>query len=144
MKDKPINPIVSFLKYWVPPIIWAFIIFSFSSRPVVHASQINWQDFIIKKVGHIIEYAILATLFYRALKKFGVKGTKAGYYAILVTFLYGATDEFHQAFTPGRDSRIRDVIIDTFGAGLAIYSILDFLPKAPKKLKNWAEKLELI
>jgi VanZ family protein len=36
--------------------------------------------------------------------------------AMLLTVLYGATDEFHQAFVPGRYATIGDVLADSIGA----------------------------
>jgi len=134
----------NYIKFWLPLFIWAIVIFSFSSYQTPTASEIRWQDFIVKKTFHLIEYAILTTLSYRALKESGVDKKKAGIYSIIITLLYGASDEFHQTFTIGRDGKVRDVIIDTAGALLAIYGIWNLLPKAPKKLKSWAERLQII
>ena len=36
--------------------------------------------------------------------------------------LYGATDEFHQSFVPGRDSDVLDWVADTLGAALGAAS----------------------
>ena len=132
------------LKFWGPVVVWAGIIFLFSARPVIPASQIFWKDFIIKKSAHVIEYGILASLLYRALKESGVQKYNAGLIAILIALIYGATDELHQSFTPGREPRVRDVFFDTIGAILSVYSIWNLLPKAPKKLKTWAKRLQLI
>jgi VanZ family protein len=129
---------------WLPPILWAVIIFLLSSHPTKKASEIYWKDFLVKKTAHIIEYAIFSTLLYRAFKETGVKKKNAGLFAIFFAIFYGATDEFHQGFTPGREPRIRDVIFDTIGASLAIYLIWNLLPKAPKKLVRWAKSLQLL
>jgi hypothetical protein len=132
------------LKFWGPVLIWAGIIFLFSARPVIPASQIFWKDFIVKKTAHVVEYAILASLIYRALKESGVSKYNAGLWAIFFSVVYGLTDEFHQSFTPGREPRVRDVFFDTIGAILSIYSIWNLLPKAPQKLRSWAKRLHLI
>jgi len=79
-------------------------------------SEIYWQDFIVKKTAHIIEYAILATLLYRALINSNVPRKEAGIYAVILSATYGISDEFHQYFTPGREPRVRDVFFDLFGA----------------------------
>ena len=131
------------LKYWLPVFIWAFIIFSFSAYPTIRTSEIQWKDFFVKKSLHIIEYAIFASLLYRAIRKEGVIGKKAALYSIFFSVLYGLSDEFHQNFTPGREPKFRDVIFDTIGSFLAIYIIWKLLPRAPMKLKTWVEKLEL-
>jgi hypothetical protein len=130
------------IKYWLPPILWACLIFISSSRTVPGTSEIHWQDFFVKKTAHIIVYAILSLLMYRGFLKSGYDNKKAGYLAILTSVLYGATDEFHQSFTPGREPTLRDVIFDTIGAALAIYFIWKLLHKMPKKLKLWAKKLD--
>lgn len=132
------------IHYWLPPIVWGAVIFSFSSFPTPKTSEIYWQDFLVKKTAHLIEYGILACLLYRAFRNNGLTNTKAGVLAIIVVFFYGATDEFHQRFTPGREPRIRDVLIDTGSSVLVILAILNWLPKAPEKVKDWARKIEML
>ena len=51
----------------------------------------------------------------------------AGLLAILVSVIYGASDEFHQGFTPGREPRVRDVVFDTIGAIAGIYICKKYL-----------------
>lgn len=141
---KTARKIAHFLNLWLPVFIWALIIFLFSSRPTRRASEIFWQDFIVKKSAHVVEYAIFATLLFRAIKSSGAKRTNAGLFALLIAVLYGGSDEFHQAFTPGREPTVRDVIFDTIGASFAIYYIWNLLPKAPKRLKKWAKDLRIL
>lgn len=132
------------LKYWLPVVVWSLVIFYLSSLPTAPIAKVYWREFIIKKSAHVFEYAIYATLMYRALKESGVEKKEAGVYSIILAVIYGMSDEFHQSFTPGRDPRLRDVVFDTIGASLAIYAIWKLLPKAPKKLKTWAKRLQLI
>lgn len=106
------------LKYWLPPILWGLIIFSFSSLQVGSSNEIYWKDFLFKKTAHVIEYAILAILLYRAMINSEVSKKKAFLISIAVASLYGLTDEFHQSFTPGREPKIRDVFIDTIGGSI--------------------------
>jgi len=124
------------LKYWLPPILWGLIIFSFSSLQVGSSNEIYWKDFVIKKTAHIVEYSILAVLLYRAMIGSDIEKKKAIIFAILIVSLYGFTDEFHQSFTPGREPRIRDVIIDTIGGALGVLTFSKVLEKYPK----WKEK----
>jgi hypothetical protein len=132
-------------KFWLPPILWAIIIFLFSSRPTRVVTEIYWQDFIFKKTVHLIEYGILFVLLYR-----GLRGTmkrdllRLAIIAFFLTVLYAISDEYHQTFILGRTGTLRDIIIDSFGAGLAWWAIWKWLPKAPKKLKHWAKKLQII
>jgi hypothetical protein len=132
------------LKLWAPPVIWAFVIFAFSSYPSTRTSGFFWQEFIIKKTAHVVEYAVFTALLYRAFKESGVKKRNAGLFSILIAILYAGSDEFHQSFTPGREPTIRDIFFDTIGSVLAIYSIWNLLQKAPLRLRSWAERLELL
>lgn len=131
------------LKFWLPPILWGLIIFSFSSFPVATATEIYWKDFIIKKTAHIIEYGILATLLYRAIVNSEVDKKKAMWISVLIAFLYGLTDEFHQSFTPGREPKLRDVIIDTTGASIFIFGIVKNINKMPNKLQMLAKRFNI-
>ena len=128
------------LTFWAPVFVWAAIIFTFSSLQVGKATEVYWKDFLFKKTAHIIEYGVLATLIYRALINSGIEKKKAMIYSVLGAFMYGATDEFHQSFTPGREPRVRDVVIDSIGATLFIYGILGNLKKMPLFLQNLYNK----
>lgn len=107
---------------WLPAILWMVLIFLLSSRPSVHASAIDWQDFFIKKTGHFVEYFIL-----NALLIFGFKNTTALkspqliLAAFILAVIYAASDELHQTFVPGREGRPRDVVIDTLGISASAY-----------------------
>lgn len=133
--------IARILDNWLPAVLWAYMIFHFSSGSVPVTSAVYWQDFAFKKAGHFIFFGILAVLVYRGLLGEGVDRTKAFFLAVIITAIYGATDEFHQTFTQGREARIRDVLIDTMGAlsfsGITYY----FLPQLPKKIKILGERL---
>ncbi len=129
---------------WLPVVLWASVIFVFSSRPSIPTSQIFWQDFILKKTAHVIIFGIFCSLVYRAINKSLLKQKYAGYLSVILTFFYGVTDEIHQSFTPGRDATLRDVLIDTFGGILAMYVIMRLLPKSPEKIQWIAKKLDLV
>ena len=131
------------LVFWLPVVIWLTVIFAFSSRPTKVTSEIYWQDFVVKKLAHIIEYGILTVLIYRALVNSNVEKKEAGFYSIILSLMYGVSDEFHQRFVPGRMPTVRDVFFDIIGAVLAIYFILGYLPRASEGLKNWAKKVQI-
>ncbi|MCX6704680.1 MAG: VanZ family protein [Candidatus Woesebacteria bacterium] len=129
--------IIKFLNLWLPPVLWAGLIFKFSSGTVPSASQIYWQDFAVKKIGHFLLFGVLSVLIYRGLIGHGISRKKAAIWAVAIAFLYGAADEYHQIFTQGREARLRDVLIDGIGAGVIIYYIYRFLPKFPKKIQTF-------
>lgn len=117
--------LIKLLKYWLPPILWALIIFTFSNFPTVETTDFYLGDFLIKKSAHLIEYGILTILIYRGLIGSEIDNKKAIIYSIVIASLYGVTDEFHQSFIPGRGPSIRDVAIDTIGAtiGVNLYEV---------------------
>jgi hypothetical protein len=135
---------MKFIKYWLPPILWAMAIFTVSSITVGSSSDFYWKDFVVKKTAHVVEYGILATLIYRALINSNVSNKKAMLYSVALAFLYGATDEFHQSFTPGRGPKFTDVLIDTLGASIFIYGIILNLSKMPLIFRKVAAKLDII
>lgn len=108
---------------WAPPIVWAYFIFLFSSMTITPVSGVYWKEFVVKKSAHLIEYGVLAGLLYRALVGSKISRLNSVLLAILISIVYAVTDELHQSFTPGRESTIRDVFVDTIGATLSVYLI---------------------
>jgi len=145
MKIKTLKnkPAFRLMYYWLPVIVWGIIIFSFSSTHIRVVSEIHWQDFAVKKLAHIGEYSIFATLLFRAYKKSGLSSLKSFYLALVTCFVYGATDEIHQSFTPGREPAVRDILIDTFGAFLALSVIRDLLTSFKGKTKELVKFAEI-
>lgn len=126
---------------WIPVLIWMFVIFFFSSMPTPTVTNVMWTEFIIKKAAHVIEYFILCSFFYRALLGSGIEIKKTIYFALLLTFIYAATDEFHQSFVPGREPRLWDVLIDSGAGALAILFLTKYLPVSPMPIQKLAKKL---
>lgn len=109
-----------FLKYHLPVIIWALIIFKLSSGVVPNVSSLYWPNFAFMKSAHTFFFGILAALLYRSLRSEGVSRKKAAIWAVVITMLYGASDELHQFFTQGREARLRDIGFDTIGGVLGV------------------------
>jgi len=69
------------------------------------------------KLAHSIAYATLAaTVIYAFSPK--RRPVVCALIAILISAAYGASDEWHQGFTPGRDVSFYDFLADCFGAAL--------------------------
>jgi VanZ family protein len=80
------------------------------------------------KVLHAVEYAGLASLLVLGLTHLGTMGMRrAAQLAILLAAAYGATDELHQAFVPGRDCSGFDWLADASGALLGGLLAVPFL-----------------
>lgn len=131
------------IKFWLPVLVWAIVIYLFSNRTTIKTVDFFLGDFLLKKSAHIIEYGIFSTLWYRALTNFGMDRKKAMIYSVLVSLLYGASDEFHQSFIYGRTATLRDVIIDTTGASIFIYGFIGNLKKLPNSLQFLYKKLDI-
>ena len=131
-----------FLRYWLPVMLWMCLIFGASSdiKSVQHTDgmlgqifrrlhinvtpdQLEHVRFVVRKLAHMTEYGVLALLVWRALRgPEHARGwsNKSAALALTICLLYAATDEFHQAFVPGRSASVRDILIDTTGAALAL------------------------
>lgn len=121
------------LFYWFPTLVWAGIIYSFSSLTTPSTSRIFWQDFLVKKSAHVTVYMVLTGLVYRSLKN---TTSLTGNYLLLTTLclviLYAISDEFHQSFTPGREPTLRDAIIDSVSSFVA----LKIIPRLDNRLSS--------
>lgn len=71
------------------------------------------------KVVHATEYAILATLVFRAFATRGISIAKTLIATALLCSLFGVLDETYQSTVPGRDSSYFDMLADSFGACFA-------------------------
>jgi VanZ family protein len=99
---------------WVPVLVWAGVIFAFSSIPSLSTHLGTW-DLVLRKAAHMTEYAILAVLLRRAT------GSTAWAFGLAVA--YAATDEFHQTFVRGRHGTPVDVGIDAIGALIGLAAV---------------------
>jgi VanZ family protein len=114
----------NFLYYWVPPLTWMGLIFYMSSQKSIAITTNVVTDFVTFKTLHMIEYAFLFFLFYRAFQSIKSKANKiSGLFSFPIVILYSLTDELHQLFIPSRQGRIRDVLFDIFGM-LVMYVII--------------------
>ena len=96
---------------WVWPLVIAVLIFTASSRSSVAGPRIPHFD----KVVHFSVYGLLGTLACRA-----IAGSRGAWWALAAVYAYGATDEWHQYFVPGRSTEVADWVADTAGAAIAI------------------------
>jgi len=109
------------LKLWLPVVVWAGVIFGFSSMAINKQAEFSWFDFVIKKTAHVVEYAILYFLLFRAMSEKGKKiGRKIWVTSLILVMIYAFSDEWHQTFVPGREGTLRDVGFDTIGAMLSL------------------------
>lgn len=117
MTSAPVRNLRSPFWLWTPVLLQMAVIFAASSIPDLGALPGGISD----KSGHSIGYALLAALLLRALARGRLAHVtwRAALAALLLATLYGASDELHQLFVPGRSSDRYDVLADAMGAAAA-------------------------
>ncbi|WMX13951.1 MULTISPECIES: VanZ family protein [unclassified Aureispira] len=105
------------IKYFIPAIAWAVLIWSLSTTS--NLPHIPWNFLSPDKVGHLIFYAILTLLLI-----FGVarslswkrKGAKSWIvFCMILAGTYGISLEFVQATIPGRSFDYADMLANFVG-----------------------------
>lgn len=137
--------IVSWLKRLLPALIWCAIIFIGSTDLLSSNNTSRWIDpiirwfdpgisnldldrvmHIIRKGGHVTEYAILAILLWRAIPKETTSKIGSPWRWPDAAIAQGAcaffamSDEYHQSFIPTRTAAVKDVLIDATGAAIGL------------------------
>ncbi len=97
-------------------ILIMLLIFAASSTPGDDLPSFGAEDFLVKKGGHMLGYALLAIGYLRGLSERKPVTLRTGILAVFLAGLYATTDEFHQLFVTGRNASPYDVMIDTIGA----------------------------
>jgi VanZ family protein len=137
------------LKAWIAAILWLIVIAIESTAmlsahntsrilfPLLHfLFGLDWESFqdwhfYMRKGGHIVGYAILSILLFRAwratlpamnLTNWTLRWATL---SLLGTAFVASLDEWHQSFIPSRTGRWEDVVLDTC-TGLAA-QVLIFL-----------------
>ncbi|MHB1244585.1 MAG: VanZ family protein [Gaiellaceae bacterium] len=100
------------LRLWGPVLVWAAVIFAFSSVPDLGTGLGTW-DLVLRKLAHAAEFAVLGALLQRAL------GSARA--AVLLGIAYAVSDELHQVFVPGRLGSPVDVAIDAVGVSAGVF-----------------------
>lgn len=86
------------------------------------ALSIQW---VVRKLAHFTEYAILGGL-WGALLHEKKRGLLIG---VSLIFVSACFDEFHQLFVPGRYGSFIDIVIDTSGGALGCFVTKTILHK---------------
>lgn len=122
---------------FLPPLAWSVLIAWFSGAgwhggattpliepwlrallPWAAPEQIAGVHWLLRKTGHVVEYAVLALLWRRALA--GPDASAPWRWPLALTVLTAGLDEVHQAITPTREGRVTDVMLDGSAAAAAL------------------------
>ncbi|MEW6681526.1 MAG: VanZ family protein [Nitrospirota bacterium] len=104
--------------WWVTVTVYAGAIFGASSTP--HPLGVHTLPPFVDKVVHALVYGGLSFTVWMALRSSAPSAStrRLSLFAIVLTALYGLTDEVHQSFVPGRSMEMLDLAADAGGAGL--------------------------
>jgi VanZ family protein len=124
---------------FLPPIVWMGLIALGSSDLLADNRTGHWMltllgkvalwassthldmaHIVVRKLGHLVEYGILAILWCRAL----AGSARATTLAFVLAAVYGGVDELWQSLYPSRTPAVTDVAFDAIGAllGLAAWT----------------------
>jgi VanZ family protein len=102
--------------YWFPPFTWMGMIFYMSSQKSIATGANVAADFVTFKTLHMIEYAFLFFLFYRAFQSIKrMKQNVSAVCAFSIASFYSLSDELHQLYIPTRQGQLRDILFDITG-----------------------------
>ncbi len=119
-----------FMRYQFPALVWAGLIFASSSIP-----GSKFPNFVLlhhDKLIHTGIFLVFGLLIYRALMIRSKDNSFDFQRALIVIFcvvVYGASDEFHQSFVPGRTPDVWDATADTIGGILSLIIIFIYSRK---------------
>lgn len=100
----------------MPPGLWAVLVLALDSIPGRNLPAVTGMD----KLAHLALYGVLGALSTHAMMRTPRwPGARALVTVICGVALFGAVDELHQAFIPGRTPELRDWLADTAGAAAA-------------------------
>lgn len=129
---------------WLAVLVWAGLIFFFSAHSAtdlhqgsgfvdalyqmlakLQAQLLGPQVDFIDSCAHFCEYLVFGVLWLNALRCH-LTLPRAALLAIVLTSLYGVSDEFHQIFVPGRVCDPMDWLVDTAGGlvGTGIFYLI--------------------
>jgi len=122
-----LNPKTRFhIRSWLPAIAYACLIFYVSSTPSQKLPNIGVDMSLL----HVPEFLVLSYLIFRAFSM-EIRASpmeKIIYWqifvlAIIVSTLYGVTDEIHQLFVSGRQFSFFDMAFNFIGSSLILFKV---------------------
>lgn len=115
MTETPVR--YSVIRYQLPAVLWALIIFVSSSIPSRNLPKFAFL--IPDEAFHFVIYFVFCALTDRAIKfQAHIKFLSRNHLllSLCLTVVYGLIDEAHQYFVPGRDANLIDLLTDFLGA----------------------------
>lgn len=107
---------------WLPPLLWAGVIVLATSVPTTLVPR---RLAAFDKAIHFGMYAVLSALFTHYLLN-GSARLRLVVISAAAVIAFGAADEWHQRFIPGRSTEFADWVADSVGAlaGATVISLV--------------------
>ncbi|MFP5212820.1 MAG: VanZ family protein [Acidobacteriota bacterium] len=107
--------------FWIPPAVYALFIFLLSNRSFSDTTLPVPADLF-----HPVEYLTLAVLLSPVWENLLEEKRTGGFLARVIAtgLFFGATDELHQAFIPGRTPSAGDLVLDFTGLALGCWIVV--------------------
>src|SRR3989344_6467189 len=109
---------------WTITLAYMLLIFYASSLPQPAAG--TPAAGLDNSVLHVPEYFVLGVLLKASLVAKRMKLENAFSYSMLAGFVYGASDEFHQSFVPGRYANLEDLTLNALGVVLGVLAMYSY------------------
>lgn len=104
---------------WGPALAWVAVLF-FLSRLTAVPEPLQALTVVPDKVIHALLYTVLGAAFAWGRRRSGWAPPHTA--LIALGSLYGALDEWHQSFVPGRTPEVGDWVADTVGVILGYWT----------------------
>ena len=125
------------------PLLYMAAIWVMSSMPADAIVELPKWDSIVKESLHLVEFGILYTLLFLAALSFKGISPKLNLLLILISSLYGLSDEIHQFFVPYRSATVIDVVKDVIGVLVASWVLFGaYQKKRFTKLGDLLHRIE--
>jgi VanZ family protein len=110
----------------LPAVLWMGVIFTLSAQHHIPKTLGVSIEFTAV-AGHLFIYSVLAALLYAGLPR-ELGRTRRVALAFVIAVAYGASDEFHQSFVPGRDASLGDLLVDASAAAGTLTALARWAP----------------
>ncbi len=126
-----------FLRYDVPPLVWASLIVMGSGDTLsaphtghflalfLPEQYLDVVNVIVRKLAHLTVFGMLAGFTFRAAREDEARPWRRRWAAIALAFtvIVASVDEWQQSFVPSRTGTVNDVFIDSVGAGTLLLAL---------------------
>ncbi|HJV46210.1 MAG TPA: VanZ family protein [Bacillota bacterium] len=111
--------------------------FYYDGDHVTSKNPYDFVEFLIRKAGHISEYALLCFLLLKTLRSTNLRLGQSLILSGIASIIYAGSDEWHQSFIAGRTGHLIDVLgPDLLGVLVTLILYLLIARKKDRLLKG--------